>query len=363
MKKHLIFLLLILAGNSYGQKMSVHWYLPTLDAIQAMNIAKYDLIVLDYENKFNNSESIDLIIERNSNAKILYYWNYVEWFRPMFPDKPWSIKMLAELEKRPGYWLKQTDKKPLVFWSGMEMMNITDYCPKIKGENYREFITKHLLKDIISDPRCQGIFLDNIWATLDWLGKYGKNESIDANGDGKMDSPAELNASYLREARQFIAEIRKAKGKNFIIITNPINATLLDLVDGKNMENFPDLYLGSTKNGGWDINMTYADNGKRYNIFNARADNLFFTICSAMLLDDVYVSFQQNTFWKDEYQLNLGKALGKKESEAGSQTIQKREYENGTVIVNATLGKAKIKYRNGTVRSSFQLETDSASIK
>lgn len=358
MKKALIFLLLAIAFNSYGQKMNELWLLPTLDPIQAINIAKHDLIVLDYENKFNNPENIDLILETNPNAEILYYWNHVEWFRPMFADKPWSIKMLAELEKRPEYWLKQADKKAVVFWPGMQMMNCTDYCPKVKGKNYREFITQYLLDDILSDPRCKGVYLDNIWATLDWLARYGSNKSIDANNDGKADSPAELNASYLREMRKFIATIRKAKGDDFIIITNPINATMLDLVDGKNSENFQDTNLGDMKNGGWDINMLYADNGKKYNIFNARANNLFFTMCSAMLLDNTYVSFQQNTFWNDNYDLNLGAALKKKEVVSSNPTIWQREYENGIVIVNATEGKAKIKYRDGSTRTSIS-PTDS----
>lgn len=363
MKKILIFLFLALASSSYGQKMCVNWFLPTLDPIQAMNIAKFDLIVLDYENKFNNSESIDLILQNNPQAEILYYWNYVEWFRPMFPDKPWSIKMLAELEKRPEYWLKQANKKPVVFWPGMEMVNVTDRCPKVKGKSYQEFITKHLIDDILSDPRCKGIYLDNIWASLDWLAKYGQNKSIDANNDGKADNPAELNAAYLHEARKFITEIRKAKGKDFIIISNPINATLLDLLSGKNVENFQDTQLGDIKNGGWDITMTYADNGKKYNIFNSRPNNLFFTTCSALLLNDVYVSFKQNTFWNDDYDLKLGKALKKKEAVADSLTIWQREYENGTVIVNATLGKAKIKYRDGTIKTAFQFAPDSVTQK
>ena len=121
------------------------------------------------------------------------------------------------------------------------------------------------------------------------------------------------------------------------------------------MENFPDKNLGDLTNGGWDINMAYLNNGKKYNIINARKDNLFFTLCSAALADNsdnIYVSYQQNEIWRDYYDLNLGKALGKKSEIAPN--IYQRKFTNGTITLNAKRGTAKVKYRDGTVRIDIE---------
>jgi len=352
LKVFLVCLALMAGSELKAQKMAVLWLRPTLNYYQASNLANYDLIVLDFENKFNNSASIDTIIAHNPKTKILYYWNYVEWFQPMFPDKPWSIDMLAQLEKKPGYWLKQSNKKPVVFWKDMKMMNVTTHCPKIKGKTYNNFIFKPLIADILSDPRCQGIYIDNLWKTLDWLAKFENNKSIDADNNGRPDGAEDLNLSFQREARKFLKEIRKKMGSDFLIISNPINDVFLDLVDGKNSENFPDRYLDNLKNDGWDITMKYLDNGKAYNIINARQDNLMYAMASALLFDnDVYVSWDQNTPWNKDFQLKLGAPTTKKREV--KKDIYKRVFENGVITVDVVNKQASIKYKDGRIKNSF----------
>lgn len=350
MKTNLILMTLLWLAISQlsAQKMTTHWYRPTMNEYQAMDNANYDRVIFDIENIFNNPEMIDLMIIKNPNIELFPYWNLVEWFDPMFTNKPWSMKMLDALKKRPGYWLKQTDGKNVVFWKGTKMINITEFCPKIKGKNYREFIIDSL-RVILTDERFKGVFVDNLWTNIDWLAHYGNNKDIDANLDGRPDDPEILNNSFQREIRLFINDLRKIIGEDRLIIANPGNLTCLDKVDGKEFENFPDQTMGDLTNDGWNINMSYAKNGKSYNIFNARADNLFFTLCSAALRDNISVSFKQNEPWHDFYRLNLGKALGK-ETEIKPYVYQ-RQFENGLVTVNAKLAQAKIKYKNGSVRT------------
>ncbi|MCX6798402.1 MAG: putative glycoside hydrolase, partial [Candidatus Falkowbacteria bacterium] len=279
-----------------AQPMTEHYYLPTMGEYQALNAAKHSQAIIDLENIYNNPEMIDLIIQKNPDIKLILYWNLVEWFDPMFSDKPWSNKILTELKKRPGYWLKQANGQAVAFWPGMKMINLTGNCPKIQGKNYREFIIDKL-KEVLADKRFKGIMIDNLWTNIDWLAHYGSNQSIDADLDGKPDNLGVLNTSFQREARLFVNDVRKLKGADYIIIANPGNLSCLDLINGKVFEGFPDQNLGDKTNDGWNINMAYADNGKNYNIFNARENNLFFTLCSAMLLDDVYVSYKQNEPW------------------------------------------------------------------
>lgn len=326
---------------------AVHWYLPHMNAYQAQNCANYDIVIIDLENIFNNPKSIDILFERNPNLILLIYWNHVEIFNPMFKDKPWSQKMLAELKTRPKYWLKQADGKDVVFWTGMKMLNTTGYCPKEKGQTYREYVVE-LLTRLMDDPRYSGFFVDNLWPEINWMAQFGNNHSLDANLDGRNDAPGALNSSFQREMTQLLKDMHQIIGPDRFILANPGNTAYLNLVDGKQFENFPDINMGSTINDGWDINMAQADNGKKYNTFNARTDNLFYTICSAKLLDNIYVSYKQNTLWSADMKIDLGKAL-KKKVKIGS--VYKREYEQGTVYVYPKLGTAKIIYKNGFIRT------------
>lgn len=355
MKKNLIilFLLTALTASLTAQKTAILWYLPTMSEFQALSIAKHDLAILDLENIFNNNEQIDLIIAKNPDIKLLIYWNLVEWFDPMFSDKPWSIKVLAELKERPEYWLKQSDGRPVYFWPGMKMINITEKCPIVKGQNYREFILERLWP-ILEDKRFSGIVYDNAWTNIDWLARFNGNQDIDADLNGKADDPQVLNSAYQREVRRFIKEVGDRMGKKFIMIANPGNLSYLDILDGKIFENFPDRTLGDRHNDSWDINMAYAKNGKSYNIINARPDNLFFSLCSAMLLDEAYIAWKQNEPWHDFYHLDLGKAID--EGKEIRPNVYQRNFENGLVEVDAENSCSEIRYKNGKLIRSKDID-------
>lgn len=337
-------------GQLSAQKAEL-WYLPKMNLFQAENIAKYDLAVLDLENMFNNPEMIDVIVEQNPDIVLLVYWNLTEWFSPiMFDDKPWSIKMLAELKKRPGYWLKQSNGQAVSFWPKMQTLNLSDNCPRVNGQNYREFIIDSL-QALMKQPsfkKFQGFLIDNTWENESWLVNRDGIKDIDSDLNGRPDDLRALDISFQRGVRLFLNDLRRLVGEKGIIIINPYYPVYSPFVNGGNLEDFPFKYYGDLTNGGWDINLAYANNGKPYMIFNAREDNLFFTMCSAKLSDNIFVCYKQNEFWHDYYDLNLGKPLGTKKEIAPN--IYERKFSQGILTVDAAKATAKIKYKNGQTR-------------
>ena len=365
MKKFvLVAILAIISLGTRAQITGVLHYLPTMSDFQAKSYAHYDMITVDPEVIFNSPDALKLLRRENPSIKIFLYVNITEWYVPMFPDKPWSIYILKELEKHEGWWLHGTDRKRIEFWHGTNTMNlsINGFKVKIGGKKvtYVEYITEHLIKDVIDEFKRQGIRLDGahfdqvLPKPFDWLGHYGINHSgLDANGDGKEDQAGSANIAWRLGMQYCMEKVRDSQGQDFVIIANGGNGFFLKsnsgkvLCNGKQFEDFPDKYLdeGDAQTGGWLTNMNNASNLDLV-MFNARKDNWLFTIASAMLLDNVIFAYIQNSPYEDKFNLHLGDAKGKF-TQAGPTYL--REYQNGIVYVNPFEKKAWIKYNSGKV--------------
>ena len=358
MKKN--FFIIILLGFcllARAQTTAVLHYLPTLSAEQAEAYRGYDMIVVDHEVINNSPENLRLMREENPNLKILVYANKIEWHNPMFLDKPWSLKMVAELKKYPKWFLKGTNRKKLVFWPGTVLMNCRLDCPRYiingKSYNYIEYFTEHYINDIIGAYQKEGIRLDGLLddellKSISFIGSYGQNHGVDSNSDGKNDNKAELNRQWRLGNAYFLKTIRQTMGPDFLIIGNGGHGYYLDWCDGKMFEYFPEIYLNEadTKTEAWPENMRHAA-GIKVALFNARADNYghpdnwLFTICSAMLLSNVIFSHGQNMPYREDYCLNLGKPLGSCEIDTVNGDYF-RQFQNGTVYVNPVSKKGWI---------------------
>lgn len=320
-----------------AQTTYVLHYLPTLSYEQAHNYSGYDCIVVDHE-VINTSANI-LRYMRSVNPKLLImvYSEKMQWHNPMFPDKPWSLKMVAALKQYPKWFLRNPEGKNLSFWPGTVMMNCRLDCPRyvIKGRsyNYIEFFTAHYLHDIIGAYQREGIKLnglldDDLMKDISFL-----NGGVDSNFDGQEDEAEELNRQWRLGNAYFLKEVRKAMGQNFTIIGNGGHGYYMSICTGKQMENFPETFIGD-----WSQNMTNA-NGMTRAFFNARTDNWMFTICSAMLLDNTFFSQGQNTPYDKKYNLELGEPIGAYYQE---ETGYARKFQNGIVHVDPVESKAWI---------------------
>ncbi|MDP2943995.1 MAG: putative glycoside hydrolase [bacterium] len=337
------------------------WFLPKMSLEQAHQLKGYDMVTVDPEVVFNNRESLDALRADNPKIKILCYFNCNEWFFPMFPDKPWSMNIVDYLDKQEEWFLHGKDDQRLTFWvdeiSGKKTytMNCRIDCPKVsvysadKKISYVEFIAQRLIDDVLKSYSFDGVEWDNLWPEIHWLGMYKTNKSGMKYESLPDNDSISLNMRWRDGINYAINEVKKFGGENFLIIGNPGNLSF-GKINGKKVEGFPEYYLNEadTVYHAWFESMNTASVfSPGPCIFNARAENYFFTICSVMLLDNVYFSYLQNTKYESKYELGLGSPMALSQIEKGVAT---RRYENGTVFVNPALEKAWINYNTGEIR-------------
>ncbi len=338
---------MLFSGPNFAQITAVLHYLPTLSEKQVASYKGYDMIVPDHEVIISSPESLRLMRKDNPGLLILAYANKIEWHEPMFRDKIWSLWMTNELKNYPKWFMRGVDGQKLEFWPGTVLMNCRLDCPRyiINGVSYSyiEFFTKHYLKDIIGAYNRAGIQLDGILddellKSISFISSYGKNHGIDSDGDGVDDNHAELDRQWRLGNQYFLKTIRKEMGANFIIVGNGGHGFYMGECNGKQMEYFPEIYLNEKDKlfEAWPENMRNAS-GMEIALFNARAnaygktDNWQFSLCSAMLLDNIIFSHGQNTPFDKKYNLHLGEPLGKFYQENGNFV---RKFQNGSVYVD-----------------------------
>ncbi len=334
-----------------AQKTAVHWYLPTMSITEAHQLDGYNLVIVDPEVIFNNRESLETLRADNPEVKIFCYFNAVEWFNPMFSDKRWSQNIVNFLDKKEEWFLHAQNGERISFWKGMETMNCRLDCPRLpvyskdKTINYIEFITDRFIKDILKNYRFDGVLMDNLWDKIHWLGNYGDNTGgLDYGSDLADNDSVALNLEWQRGMNYCLDEINEFGGAGYLI-GNPGHLNYPQC-SGKMFENFPEIYLNEADRvyEAWPENINNASVfATGPNIFNARKDNYFFTLCSSLLVDNVYFSYLQNTKYDSKYELDLGPAIGEMKVDKG---IYSRRFRKGTVNVNPLHKKAWVTYND-----------------
>lgn len=284
-------------------KSAVYWTAPTMPAGMAEKLSCNDLLIVDYENLVNNKGELEKIKELNPKIKLLIYSNPMEVWDTAKPNRPLANDLLKQLPV--VFRLKQANGKPVVFWQGMKMMNLSVHCPKVNGQNYLEYYAEWLLK-ILADSLINGYFQDNGTSTVSWT-----NNKIDADNNGATDTAAVLDTAWKIGVTNFLNIIRKAKGDSFIIITNKGEKTFFSFNNGVMFEKFPNNYLGDNRAFGWYRCIENAEQAGKYTIFQVDFKNLEFGLASSLLLDNVYFALGQNMQIPKEYIFPIGKPLGK----------------------------------------------------
>jgi hypothetical protein len=347
----LLSMLFACTPKDWQQKNGVFWYLPTMTEAQAKNLAQYDVIVIDYENFINNPNSIEVLRKNNQDLKIFLYLNPTEIFEPTWDDKPWSIELLKELQKRPNWWIYQPNGEKIGMWEKMKTLNMRADSPLYDGMPYWQYIANKFIK-ILDDPRINGCLVDNAWggdrSGIRWIDTH-QGQEFDFNRDAKADKDYyEIDRQWARGMENFLKAIRKAKGKKFIIVANPGNLSYLKEVDGKQFEYFPYTHhhLEHYQNH-WEANIFIA---QQYQVvfINPTKENYFLGLCTSMMLDNAVFFNDQNQLYQDKYDLKLGKALKKMHKQKNG--LYARPFENGNVFIRNG-EKAWIEYHSGEVRS------------
>ena len=346
----LVMMFLIFSANSCEEveekdiKTAAYWTSPIMNIEQAKRLAIHDVVIVDMENMVNNRNSLKTLKGMNPNLKLVCYSNPMEFFLPMVPNRPIQRNWYNEVVNYPNWFLRTSNGRPAEFWPGMVMMNLSSMCPEYSGLNYGRWMADKLLQDVLSDPLWDGYFLDNGGGNISWLYE-GKGTQLDINGNQMANSAQEIDYAWSQGIESFLARIRQVRGSNFIITANKGSVEMLNVLDGRMFEHFPNDYLGSKVNHGWNQSMTNAqrmiDRGSKYVFFQAQsAASLEFVLASSMLLDNVYFMLgQDNVSDHNIYRAKIGKPLGSFQEIDGTYF---RRFTNGRVEVRPQIKWAKI---------------------
>lgn len=338
----------------YPMRSAAYWTSPVMTMNDIPNLAKHDVLIVDLENMFNNRDVLLALKSLNNNLFLLAYSNPMEIFSTRYQTRPWQNKVIDEIiEKKPEWLLTTVYKKDDVhhalyakFYPGMLMLNMSSACPKIKGKRYSEWMAEKITSEILIDPIWNGYFMDNGTVNISWL-YPGPQEKLDIYHDGTIqndkfvdDKWKEGVTVYLKTISKFLLAKDKRLNPTNLILSNKGDLNLLELVDGKFFENFPNDYLGDKTAGGWMQCLRNAQVTGMINVFQVSRQELMFGLASSLLLNNVAVAIGQDDAGNfPELEIDLGRPLAKFALEG---QIFSREYEKGTVKVNPFLKTGEI---------------------
>ncbi|MFZ4648658.1 MAG: putative glycoside hydrolase [Patescibacteria group bacterium] len=337
-----------LASDVDGTPKIANYYLKyQISDAEAVELAKWDFLILDMENQETSPRQLAKIREINPKIKIVAYITSEEILE--YVNSGYA-PMRAELREgiKENYWLKDQAGNKLSFWSGTLMLNGSN----TGADSWNSYLSNFINQKIKASGYWDGVFLDNLWPDISWF----NGGNIDANGDEKKDSANDLNARWMNGSKNLLAQIRAKTGNSFLIIANgQADARFEKDLNGRLLENFPTLF----SNGGWTNAMkSYslsinAQKSPKLAALNTYSKNQFdyrkfrFGLASA-LLSDGYFSFDYDvtnhgqTWWYDEYDTELGLPqataynLLNKNQNTWLGGLWRRDFENGVAIVNST---------------------------
>lgn len=350
---------------SYDIKTAAYWTSPIMNMDDAMSLAKHNLLIVDLENKFNNRDILLALRKMNADIKLLAYSNPMEIFLTLYSVRPWQNAVIREITQNRRAWILQVinrenprqEKAYATFWPGMTMLNMSSTCPKIGGETYSQWMARKIDQEILSDKIFDGYFMDNGTVNISWVYSE-KGGYMDVAGDGVLRSNAYVDQKWKEGVTSYLSYIKttskpkkgfiawlsrlfRKKSSDRLVISNKGDLNLLNIVDGKFFEKFPNDYLGETWLFGWRQSLSNAKQTGNYTVINVELTDIEFGLASSLLLDNAYLSVGQDyagTFL--DYNINPGKALGPMRV---SGIIYTREYENISVAVYPQTRKGVIK--------------------
>ena len=318
----------------------------TLTSSQVAELSKWDLLVLDMENQIKNPNLIKQIRKNNPDVIILAYITPQEIINS-------HNSSYSQLRRDLGsgiiseWYLRGGSGEILSYWPGTRMLNITSNCPKVGGKKLNDYMAEFVVNKILSTGLWDGVFYDNAWEEMSWA--FGNN--IDTNNDGKIDNNP--NIAWQQGVKELYEKTRILAGSDIIVVGNASTNVYKDQLDGNMIESFSAAEWASKMN----IYKNNQDSQNNFNIINVNTNNtgnntdyqkMRFGLVST-LLEDGYYSFDYGnqdhgqTWWYDEYNIDLGEPLGSSVSQNNynsyNSDVWTRSFSNGLSIVNSTAAK------------------------
>lgn len=312
---------------------------------QAMELAKWDLVILHTQAVDRNPDLLEILKKNNPKIKILAYFVAQEIAKQSLDIDPFGAwgNVYRQIDRQ-NWWLKDLNGNQLSYWSQSLLINVAKLD---QDYNLSTWLPQYIKNNYLDkDNNWDGIFYDNCWGAIDWL-----NFNLDLDNDGLADSPEVQNKLWRQGLRALLKNTKELIGPNKTVVCNT-GTEYRDFYQGRMFETFP---LASE--GGWAKNLNdYITTGP-YSIINSNANNLGgwnnyqlmrFGLTSS-LLGPGYFAYDfgdqdhGQLWWYDEYNAFLGKPLEPAREAETNQLINvfktglyTRNFTNGIVIVNST---------------------------
>ena len=355
-KKKLLFCLIIILGGllffrgAWAVKLDhtyprlSNYYLAwTLTDAQARAISRNDVVVLDMEIQKRQPQMIKKIRNLNPDIVLLVYITPQEIIKDANSSYSLFRKQLASGIKN-DYYLQNSKGQKIGWWPGTHMLNVTD-------QDFQNYFVDFVVGDLLSSGFWDGVYYDNAWDNIAWF--VGTDIDFDLNG--KVDSS--LDAKWRDGLKVIYNETRRITNDKYLIVGNNETIHYSEELNGMMLENF-----SSDRWQHWMERYDFNNSNRlepRLNLINANTANtgsqsyqdMRFGLGST-LLEDGYFSYDYGdtnhgqTWWYDEYNVDLGEALGESESKNNYNTYQpdvwQRSFSNGLAIVNSTNQKKTV---------------------
>ncbi len=324
----------------------LHW---TISSEEALQLAKFDLVILDAEVQERSREELRQIKTLNSKIILLAYVPASEIRRDVS-----TLSQIAPVRFKLGArvpdtaYLKDAGGSRLSFWPGTWIADVTDTAPRFETPygslRWNEYLPQYVAREILSTGLWDGVFYDNAWDDI----LHFARTTPDLNRDGVQDSAEAARAAWVEGLRSLYRRTH-AVAPNFFVFENdgPLYAPE---VHGVLLESFP--------RKGWARHVQELERVRTQgiypaiailnaNTFNSGARDDFramrYGLASAFL-NDAFYSFDfgdqdhGQTWQYDEYGVFLGEPLNTRTRVRGDATagVWRRDFEQGIVVVNST---------------------------
>lgn len=347
----LLWQLPVLAVSDNSFPRLANYYLKwELNETEAKELSRWDLLILDMEVQVKSANLLKKIRLWNPNIKILAYITPQE-IRQDAKTSYSSLRRSLASGISKIWYLQNSSGYKLNWWPGTYLLNVTNRASVSGGERFNDYLINFVVDDILSTGLWDGVFYDNAWDNI----THFVGTDIDLDNDGDRDS--NVDSEWQQGMKYIYEQTRALAGSNYLILGNGTTREYLNQLNGKLLENFSAGAWANTMNT-YQYNFTTQQIDK-INIINANTGNsgqedyqqMRFGLVSA-LLEAGYYSYDygdQNhnqLWWYDEYNIDLGEALGdslsQKKYSKYQADIWQRDFSNGLVVVNSTDNKQTV---------------------
>ncbi len=325
---------------------------------QAKELSKWDVVILAPQAVERNADLLEILRKNNPHIKILVYSIAVDINHTVVTESTLYKKIYPKIQEN-DWWLYDMNGQHLSNWPNCWVINPARNAPRTNGQNWSDYLPRHVYNEFFKDNKYDGVFFDNAWPSVSWI-----TEQVDLDGNGKADSASERDSNWQAGINYILNETRRLAPDKIIVVNNTGNYFNAYL-NGRMQEMFP-----NNNEGGWTGSMkNYLNDGLGYRpeyfIINGGTKNTgaednyanFRLGLTSTLMGDGFYSFDfgdqdhGSLWWYDEYDINLGKAVSENKNvlEQSSEikpSVWQREFQNGIVLVNSTSSEQKVALAN-----------------